>query len=86
MWRCYEQDADTIRHRSHRESSPDWRAREQERDTNARRINRSSIDYLIKEYEKGIVKGPTFICVCCGGTFFKRTVQKFTLNRDSAIF
>ncbi|CAF0812519.1 unnamed protein product [Brachionus calyciflorus] len=86
LWRQAEQEADTIQHRDHREQSPVWRAIEQERDTNAKRVKRQSLNYIIKVYEDGIVEGPTMICVCCGGTFFKRSVQKFTLNRDSPIF
>lgn len=39
---------------------------------------RESRNFIIERYNKGIEEGPDYVCICCGGLFFKRTVTKIT--------
>ena len=48
-----------------------------DRDKNQKVQSRKNNNNLIQIYENAIKDGPTYICVCCGGLFFKRSVKKF---------
>jgi hypothetical protein len=35
----------------------------------------------MKEYKRSIQSGPTYICSCCGGLWYKKSVQKVTTEK-----
>jgi hypothetical protein len=37
-----------------------------------KREKRATADHVIGKYEEALKKGPTIVCVCCGGLFFRR--------------
>ncbi|CAF1107368.1 unnamed protein product, partial [Brachionus calyciflorus] len=88
IWRAQEQEKNTQMHRDHRKNDLQWKALEQEKNTQLHREHQRHNRYstLISVYEKGILEGPILVCVCCGGTFFKRTVQKLTIDKLSEIY
>jgi len=43
----------------------------------ARNIKKGSFEFIIQEYEKNILLGPEYVCICCGGLFFFRSVVIF---------
>ena len=45
--------------------------------------SKNSLSSIIELYEQGIKESPKYICVCCGGLFFKRGIREFD-PRNSA--
>ncbi len=46
--------------------------------TNQAKIKKKrSYEFIIQEYEKNILQGPEYVCICCGGLFFSRSVVIF---------
>ncbi|RNA17245.1 ubiquitin carboxyl-terminal hydrolase 8 isoform X1, partial [Brachionus plicatilis] len=84
-YRASEQSRNTIEHQVRRQDST-YRASEQSRNTIEHQVKRSEQNFLIEIYENGIKNGPSFVCVCCGGLFFKRTVNKFLLNQINSLY
>jgi hypothetical protein len=52
-----------------------FKKRERDRLQKSQKNTNESI--AIKKFESAIKEGPTFVCVCCGGLFFKRSVKIF---------
>ncbi|CAF0967783.1 unnamed protein product [Brachionus calyciflorus] len=53
------------------------RSIEREDDRMRRDKSRNTFQKTIENYEQGILNGPTIICICCGGLFFRRSVIEF---------
>jgi len=43
---------------------------------NYRLLHKNELAEIIKSYEEKIQEGPTKVCVCCGGLFFSRSIEK----------
>ncbi|CAF0903826.1 unnamed protein product [Brachionus calyciflorus] len=79
-YRDEERQRDRVARREAREDV-EYRDLERQRDRNARAIFRNNESSLIKYYEDGILYGPTYNCVCCGGLFFLRSVLIFERSK-----
>ncbi len=75
-YRNEERRRDTQEHRKKREDE-EYRNEEQRRNTEEHRARRANIQHLVSNYETTVKEGPVYICICCGGLFFKRTVKEF---------
>ena len=73
-YRTKEQSQDTSRRREEREN-PHIRERDRASDLASKQRTRSHRTYLVQKYENSVLEGPTIICVCCGGLFFKRSIK-----------
>ena len=75
-----EQTMDTERRKVMRQD-PDFRETEKARDRLYQYNSRHLPCNIIESYELKILEGPTIVCVCCGGLFFKRSMIEFYLDR-----
>jgi hypothetical protein len=71
-------DKNTIYKRDYRSNLHEDRRNQERAEDRIGHVNsRNSIAYIIASYEKGILTGPVYICICCGGLFFRRSVIEF---------
>ncbi|RNA02141.1 ATP-dependent DNA helicase PIF1 [Brachionus plicatilis] len=64
-------------------SDEEFRNRERENDRINRSERRNNPNFIINSYENGVKNGPTFICVCCGGLYFRRTCVSFICDKNN---
>ncbi|RNA16167.1 hypothetical protein BpHYR1_004317, partial [Brachionus plicatilis] len=64
-------------------TNEEFRDRERENDRINRSARRNNPNFIINSYEFGLKNGPTFICVCCGGLFFRRTCVSFIFDQNN---
>lgn len=56
------------------------------KDRESKRLVRQNYQKSIEIYEKRIIDGPTYICVCCGGLFFRYYVVLFDKEERKIAF
>ena len=75
-YRDAERIQDAQAHVLHRQND-EYREAEQQRNTVEHQVRRANVLKLATAYEETVKEGPVYVCVSCGGLFFKRTVKEF---------
>ncbi len=86
-FRRQEQERDSEHHQALRQD-PEFRIQEQERDSEHHQALRSNFrnnwESVLQEFKTRKKDGPTNICVCCGGLFFKKSMKASDSSKFSA--
>jgi len=59
-------------------NDPNYRKHENDKEAKRKRLVRNSFKHVLERYEIGVTEGTDFVCVSCGGIFFRRSVYEFT--------
>jgi hypothetical protein len=77
-----DQQKNSSMRREKRLANPDKSKADQVFDTVRRKAKRESLITAIIKYEDAIKEGPIYVCVCCGGTWFRRSVVEYKPETD----
>lgn len=72
-----EQEGDTQARRQKRNLDEDYRERERKADRIRRTAANNNYKTIVERYMSGIREATDYVCVCCSGLFFRRTVIEF---------
>lgn len=75
--RAQEQERNTEKRREKRLLDEDYRERERRADRARRTVANNSYKAISERYIRGTQEAADYVCVCCSGLFFRRTVIEF---------